>query len=110
MDVTASLIKLKPNSLARVEEWAETINRRQAEALATLKDEGVELESWFYVQVEGSDYLLCFMRSESMTKATEAAGRSEHEIDAYHHQFKADTWVRGGVVTGKLLVDLNLRG
>ena len=61
MDVTASLIKLKPNSLARVDEWAETINRRQAEALATLKDEGVELESWFYVQVEGSDYLLCFM-------------------------------------------------
>ena len=47
MDVKAYLIKLKKDSGDRVSEWASTINARKDEALATLRDEGVKVESWF---------------------------------------------------------------
>ena len=40
-------IKLKPNSVEKVREWAKTINERKEEALATLRDEGVILEAVF---------------------------------------------------------------
>lgn len=106
MDVVAALIKLKPNSQDRVREWAETINRRKDEALATLSDEGVVMESWFQVKVEGQDYLLCFMRSESMEHARQAGKTSQHAIDAYHKQFQAETWVAGTNISATLLVDL----
>ena len=43
-------IKLKPNSLEKVREWAQTINERKDEALATLRDEGVILETVFLDQ------------------------------------------------------------
>ena len=77
MDVVAALIKLKPNSQDRVREWAETINHRKVEALATLSDEGVVMESWFQVKVEGQDYLLCCMRSESIERARQAGRRPD---------------------------------
>ena len=106
MDVVAVLIKLKPNSQDHVREWAETINSRKDEALATLRDEGVVMESWFQVEVEGQDYLLCFMRSESIERAGQAVKTSQHAIDAYHKQFKAGTWVSGANISATLLVDL----
>jgi Family of unknown function (DUF6176) len=106
LDVVAALIKLKPNSQDRVREWAETINRRKDEALATLSDEGVVMESWFQVKVEGQDYLLCFMRSESIEHARQAGKTSQHAIDAYHKQFQAETWVAGTNISATLLVDL----
>jgi Family of unknown function (DUF6176) len=40
MDVVASIIELKSNSLDRVEQWATTLNDRANEAIETLKDEG----------------------------------------------------------------------
>ena len=106
MDVKAYLIKLKKDSGGRVSEWASTINARKNEALATLRDEGVRVESWFLLTLGGEDYLLSYMRSEDMERAREIAGRSRHEIDAFHQRFKRDTWVRGSVTELPLLVDL----
>jgi len=69
-----------------------------------LNDEGVQLESWFHLSLEGKDYLLSYMRVDSIVKAHEAVKHSEHDIDTYHQQFKKDAW---GVGTrAKLLVDL----
>jgi Family of unknown function (DUF6176) len=104
MDVVASIIELKPNSLDRVEEWAITLNERADEAIATLQDEGVRIESWFHLSLDGKDYLLCYMRTESIEKAHEVVRSSPHAIDAYHQQFKRDTWVVGK--SARLLVDL----
>ena len=104
MDVQAAVITLKPGSLERVREWAETISRRRDEALATLRDEGVSLESWFLFSAGGQDHLICYMRAESMERAQEAARTSLHDIDAYHQQFKKDTWASGQ--RAELLVDL----
>lgn len=104
MDVVASIIELKPNSLDRVEEWATTLNKYADQAIATLQDEGVRIESWFYLSLDEKDYLLCYMRAESIKKAHQVVRVSPHAIDAYHQQFKKDTWVVGK--SARLLVDL----
>jgi Family of unknown function (DUF6176) len=103
MDVVANIIELKPNSLDKVEEWAKTLNARANEAIETLQDEGVRIESWFHLSLDGKDYLLCYMRAESIKKAHEVVQSSPHAIDAYHQQFKKDTW--GVSKSARLLVD-----
>jgi hypothetical protein len=62
MDVVANIIELKPNSLDRVEEWATILNERADEAIETLQDEGVKIESWFHLSLDGKDYLLCYTK------------------------------------------------
>jgi hypothetical protein len=104
MDVVANIIELRPNSLDLVEEWAKTLRDRAEEAIATLQNEGVRIESWFHLSLDGKDYLLCYMRAKSMKKAQEVVQSSSHAIDAYHQQFKKDTWVIGK--SARLLVDL----
>lgn len=47
MDVGSVLIKLKSDSMEQVEAWRSEIERRKAEAVETLKAEGVTVESWF---------------------------------------------------------------
>ena len=105
MDVQAAVINLKPGSLERVRAWAATINRRKAEALETLDNEGVDIESWFLFSMHGNDYLICYMRAHDMKAAHQAVQQSLHAIDAYHQQFKKDTWASGELA--ELLVDLN---
>jgi hypothetical protein len=104
MDVVANIIELKPNSLDRVEEWATTLNERADKAIETLQNEGVKIESWFHLSLDGKDYLLCYMRAESIKKAHEVVSSSPHAIDAYHQQFKKNTW--GVSKSARLLVDL----
>lgn len=106
MDIVARLIELKPDSDARVEDWAKFLREHRAEATDTLRNEGVHIESWFGLTLEGKQYLLCYMRSDSQTKAEAAASQSSSVVDAYHQQFKVDTWVRGRGVFAELLVDL----
>ncbi len=107
MDVKAYLIELKEDSRDRVSEWTSGINRRRDEALSTLRTEGVKVESWFLLSLNGEDYLLSYMRSEDIERAQQVAKESLFGIDAYHQNFKRDTWVRGSVTELQLLVDLS---
>ena len=108
MDVFARLIQLKPNSRKRVQEWVDEITSRRGEALETLKQEGVSVESYHLMTLEGVDYLLLYMRSENLNQAAQVGAESESEIDAIHQQFKIDTWIRGAGCVGELLLDLEL--
>ena len=45
------------------------MNAREQEALATLQDEGVEIESWFSLSLDADDFLLCYVRADSIAKA-----------------------------------------
>jgi hypothetical protein len=108
MQAYARLIKLKPGSDTAVAQWAQTMNARKNEALATLVDEGVAVESWFSLELGGEQYLICYMRAESMEKAQNTLTQSMHPIDAVHQQFKIDTWVRGAGAEGRLLLDLQV--
>ncbi len=105
METRAFRIKLKPNSLDRVREWATEIMRRREEALATLRDETVVLESFFLERAADGDYLIGVMTAESFERSQEAVRGSTHAIDAYHQQFKRDAWESGEPL--ELLVDLN---
>ena len=104
MDVGAVLIELKPAVMAHVDEWKATLNLRKAEALETLKAEGVCVESWFHVELEGKDYLIAYMRAEDIARAQQIGRESKFPIDAVHKQFKTN-WSR--VIPAKLLVDLD---
>lgn len=49
-------IKLKPNSIEKAREWAKTINARNQEALAALRDESVILETVFLDRTTEGDF------------------------------------------------------
>lgn len=106
MEIIARLIELKPNSTKKVDAWTEHINSHRKDAIASIQAEGVSIESWFSFSLEDKEYLLCYMRVESITQSRKVAASSENPIDAFHQQFKVDTWVRGSGAIGKLLVDL----
>ncbi len=99
-------IRLKPNSLEQVREWARTLNEsRRAEALATLRDETVVLEAAFLDHTSEGDFLIYVMKAESFEKAAQAVSASKHHIDAYHQRFKKATWDTREQL--ELLVDLD---
>ena len=102
-EVGAVLIKLKVNSMHNVEVWEKELNSRKADAIETLTAEGVSVESWFHVEIEGQDYLIAYMRAENIAKAQQIARESQFAIDQVHRQFKMN-WEK--VVPAKLLVDL----
>jgi hypothetical protein len=85
-------VKLNPGSLEQVREWANELRSRADEVLATLRDEGVVVESVFLDSNEQGDFLVYYMKARSLSAAHEAARRSAHPIDAYHERFKALTW------------------
>lgn len=99
-------IKLKPGCLDRVREWAAEINRRSGEALATLKNEGVSIESAFLDSTSEGDFLIYYMRAIDFDRAKEVVSRSMHPIDAFHKQFKEDCWTERKRL--ELLVDLRV--
>jgi hypothetical protein len=72
--------------------WAAELNRRGDEVLATLRDEQVVVESVFLDQTSDEHFLIYYLKARSLEKARQAVQQSQHEIDAYHQEFKQDTW------------------
>ena len=103
MDTSCVKVRLKPGSLKRVREWARELQARSGEVLATLRDEGVLVESVFLDSDEHGDYLVYYMKARNLGVAWESAQRSVHPIDTYHRQFKLDTWE--GKTPLELLID-----
>ncbi len=97
-------IKLKPNSLEKVREWAKVINERKTEAIKTLRDEAVILETVFLDETSDGDFLIYLMKAESFKKAKEIVQKSVHAIDEFHQNFKRETWEDGKKL--ELLIDL----
>jgi len=99
-------IRLKPNSLDAVREWARTLNEsRRAEALATLRDETVVFEAAFFDHTSEGDFLIYVMKAENFERSEQAANLSTHDIDQYHRRFKSETWDDRTQL--ELLVDLD---
>jgi len=98
-------IRLKPNSIEKMREWAKTINERKDEALETLRDESVILEAVFLDRNSEGDFLIYLMKAESFEKAKEAAKHSSHAIDEYHQNFKSKCWESGEKL--EMLIDLD---
>jgi hypothetical protein len=86
-------VQLKPGSVERARAWAAELRSRAEEVLATLRDEGVVIESVFLDERSDGDYLVYYMKARSLDQAREVVQRSPHDIDAFHQQFKRQTWV-----------------
>jgi hypothetical protein len=108
MEVAAGLIKLKPDSRSKVDDWRDTMKSRIEEALATLVHEGAEIESWFRIKIEGQDYLLWYMPAESMKKVFEVSRTFKHPIDKYHYDLMASITAPDGNIAAKPLLDLKV--
>ena len=103
-EVVCTRIALKPGSLPLIREWASKLNNeRRSEALATMIDEGVTVESYFLEAGPDGHYLVACMRAESLEKAAEKAS-SENDIDHYHQEVKDKAW--GKRILLEPLVDL----
>lgn len=105
-DVVCAKVWLKPGCEARVREWAQHVAEHRDEALQTLADEGVSIESVFFDAAPGAPCLIYYMRSTSIERAEAVAAKSVHAIDAYHQAFKQETWLK--VERMELLLDLVL--
>jgi L-rhamnose mutarotase len=92
-------VRLEPGSLPRVREWAAELNARRDEVLATLRDEGVRVESVF---LDG-ETLVYYLKADSVDKARDVYAGSQHPIDAYHQRFKDETFAERTQL--ELLVD-----
>ena len=91
MQTACIKVRLKPGSVPRVREWAAELNRRADEVLATLRAEGVVLESVF-LDTDNGDCLIYYTKALNLEEAREAVLRSHHAIDAFHQEFKRETW------------------
>lgn len=88
MDIGAVLIKLKLNAMDHMDAWKNELNERKTEAVETLRAEGVYIESWFHVSLEGQDYLIAYMRAEDIPRAQAIGKKSQFPIDQVHKAFK----------------------
>lgn len=107
VNVSCGRIKLKPDSLERVREWAKALNECSVEALDTMRNEGSIIESVFLDQCSDGDYLIYYVRVENHEKAREVFRNSQLPIDVYHKQFKRETWAENKKL--ELLVDLEVK-
>jgi hypothetical protein len=106
MEYASGLIKLKPESEGKVEEWKKVISSRLNEAAATLQDEGVEIESWFKVEIEGNKYLLWYVRAKSIKQVFEISLKLKHPLDKFHYELMAEITAENGNVWAEPLIDI----
>jgi Family of unknown function (DUF6176) len=104
MEYAAALVKLKPGSEAKLEEWRSTIAARLDEAAATLKDEDVKVESYFTIELGGEKHLLWYLRAKSIQRVFEISRQLEHPIDKFHYEIMEA--ITAAVIMAKPLIDI----
>ena len=98
-------IKLKPGSLERVRAWSRELESRREEALQTLRDEHVMIESVFLDRTAEGDYLIYYLKAVSDERGARAGQKSSHPLDASQQQFIEETWESQKAL--QLVVDLD---
>ena len=106
MEYASGLIKLKPGTEDKVEEWRSTIASRLNEAAATLRDEEVQIESWFKVELNGEKYLLWYLRAKSIRRVFEVSMQLKHPIDKFHYELMAEITSENGNILAEPLIDI----
>lgn len=106
MEYASGLIKLKPETENKVEEWKDTISSRLDEAAETLQDEDVQIESWFKIEIEGNKYLLWYLRAKSIKRVFEVSLELKHPIDKFHYELMAEITAFNGNISAESLIDI----
>ena len=106
MEYASGLIKLKPGTEGKVEEWKNTISSRLNEAAATLQDEEVQIESWFKITIQDDNYLLWYLRANSIQRVFEVSMQLKHPIDKFHYELMAEITADNGNILAEPLIDM----
>ena len=106
MEYASGLIKLKPATEDKVEQWRSTIAARLNEAAATLQDEEVQIESWFKVEINGEKYLLWYLRAKSIRRVFEVSMQLKHPIDKFHYELMTEITAEKGNILAEPLIDM----
>lgn len=106
MEYASGLIKLKPGSEGKVDEWRRTMTSRLDEAAATLQDEDVQVESWFTLEMEGDKFLLWYLRAKSIKRVFQVLHELKHPIDRYHVALMAEIAADDGNFIAAPLIDI----
>lgn len=104
MEYASALVKLKPGSEDKLEEWRSTIASRLEEAAATLKDEDVRVESYFTIEINGEKHLLWYLRAKSIRRVFEISRQLKHPIDKFHYEMMEA--ITASVIMAKPLIDI----
>ncbi|MBB6092912.1 hypothetical protein HNQ60_001790 [Povalibacter uvarum] len=104
MEYASALVKLKPGSDDKLEEWRRTIASRLEEAAATLKDEDVSVESYFTLEINGEKHLLWYLRAKSIRRVFELSRQLKHPIDKFHYEMMEA--ITASVTMAKPLIDI----
>ncbi len=78
--------RVKPEAVDRLREWMTEVQKREDEAFATLRDEGMLTETAFLDAREDDTYLYYYMEAEDLDHVREQFADSDHDIDAQHKQ------------------------
>lgn len=84
MEVECIKIKLKPDAIDIVREWAARLNKEMEVVKELLRNEGMALESVFLDQSSDGNFLVYYLRSSNLKKSREISRASKHPLDAYH--------------------------
>ena len=106
MEYASGLIKLKPGTENKVEEWRSTIASRLDEAAATLQNEDVAIESWFKIEINGEKYLLWYLRAKSIRRVFEVSMQLKHPIDKFHYELMTEITAEQGNILAEPLIDM----
>lgn len=86
MEVECFKIRLKPDSLPTVREWAARMNSEMPEVRKLLASEGIVLESVFLEDGPEGASLIYYLRAPDLKKAREVSRASQHPLDLYHQK------------------------
>ncbi len=104
MEVVAGLIELKPDFNIARNKWKSYLQSNIEEALESIKNEGIEIESWFHLELDCKNYLLTYTRCEDFERSQNITAQSTLNIDQVHKTFKK-CWGRG--IKAEAIFELN---
>lgn len=100
----SGLIKLTSGTSPAIEQWREATCARMEEVARALREDEIQIESWFTIEIAGQNYLLWYMRAKSIQRALLAMKDLRRPIDKFHFDFLTN--VTEANIVAKPLIDL----
>ncbi len=85
-------IRIRPGKTEQVLTFISNLKSRMEEAQEAVAREGVILETLFLERTPGADYIIFYMRAESLAAATQVAATSTHPLDVATRQMITEAW------------------
>jgi len=95
VDVVLTKQAIEPGETETLVEWAQEVREREAEAVETLRDEGMYAETAFVEHTDDGDFLVYYMKAEDIGAVYETYESSSHAIDEDHQEVMREVLANG---------------